>query len=61
MAIEEKFVMVWSSYNEWRSTRPFNTLKEVLKHKEGFIKDNEHFNRDYNKNIQIIPIQVEVR
>lgn len=54
-----KYVMVWEAYAEWKGTRPFDTLKAAEKHRDQFIKDNAAFNRDYNRHIQIIPIEVD--
>ena len=47
------YVVVWTSYGEWRCTHPFINEKEAEKHvRHYFTADKEY------KNIRIIPIEI---
>lgn len=59
-----KYIVVWSSYNDWNSTRPFDSESEAQKHadtwliphqKESLKKGDKYHYAD----IQIIPIEVK--
>lgn len=61
-----KYIVVWSSYGDWKSTRPFDTEFEAAEHVKNTLKRrqdeaiNEHRDMYHYRDIQIIPIKVVV-
>lgn len=53
----EMFIVVWSAYNDWYSSKPFLKMQDAVKHRDRWIIDPR---KDYHKNIQIIPIMVNI-
>lgn len=49
-------IVIYKSYNEWRSTQPFKTEAEAQKHIDTYIQRPE---KDYNTHIEVRRLFVE--